>query len=703
MSYEQAPMPALIIRHTGQSFPLTSTSITIGRQPDNTIVLADSQVSRHHATISLQAGTFVIQDLGSANGTYVNEQRIEAAQILHDGDVIRLGSIIFDVQMISAMDETMQMPLSGPPAAAYRRPATEPRRSILPVIIGLLAVGVVAVCAVIALMLLFSRLRGGEPIVLVQSPSQGAQIAAGNEIILQATASGASNITRLELKVNDFLVATATSPDAGGTSSLTVSQPWTFGQTGPHVISAVAYTSRSSVSAPASVSFTVVGSVSQATPTATQPGPSPTVPQPTATQPGPSPTAPPPTTPPPDTPLPDTPTPTHTPQPTHTPTPEPSATQPPPPQVEYFRASPNTIIVGGCTTLEWGAVHNATTASIDQGIGGVGTPGSRVVCPAETTTYVMTAIGQGGTATTSTTVTVQAALPDLTVESISFAPVPPVQGQDNEVHIILRNIGTGAAGPFHWEWQPGTAAPQGGHVPGGLNAGETTVVTTIWHPNNWYANLATVARVDVNNAVVESDETNNELQVNVQVIPPSEVITTLTSQASLDGYVIGGQGSYTNQEIRVGNYGTASGENVYRGFLSFDLTGIPASATIQSIELRFFQAEIIGDPYGKLSQFFLKHVDYGSSLEVGDFNATDYGSAWITSHTSPGDWYAITSDTLADWLEEALTDGRSRFQLRLQFSPETDDGSTADYIRIESGNNFMGTGNLPQLTITYIP
>jgi hypothetical protein len=85
-------------------------------------------------------------------------------------------------------------------------------------------------------------------------------------------------------------------------------------------------------------------------------------------------------------------------------------------------------------------------------------------------------------------------------------------------------------------------------------------------------------------------------------VVPGEVTVTLTGQGNLDGYVIGGMGSYNNQDIRVGNYGTASGENVYRGFLSFDLSGIPAGANVQSIQLRFFQVDVVGDPYGKLDR-----------------------------------------------------------------------------------------------------
>jgi len=76
--------------------------------------------------------------------------------------------------------------------------------------------------------------------------------------------------------------------------------------------------------------------------------------------------------------------------------------------IEYFRANLATVTWDTCASLEWGAAGNAATVTVDQGIGTLATtPGSQQVCPAQTTTYVMTAVGPGGTATASVTVTRQ--------------------------------------------------------------------------------------------------------------------------------------------------------------------------------------------------------------------------------------------------------------------------------------------------------
>jgi pSer/pThr/pTyr-binding forkhead associated (FHA) protein len=66
------------------------TAISIGRAPTNDIPLSDSSVSGEHCRIRPEGGVFVVHDLKSTNGTYVNEKRIERHR-LSEGDVIRVG------------------------------------------------------------------------------------------------------------------------------------------------------------------------------------------------------------------------------------------------------------------------------------------------------------------------------------------------------------------------------------------------------------------------------------------------------------------------------------------------------------------------------------------------------------------------------------------------------------------------------------
>jgi hypothetical protein len=92
---------------------------------------------------------------------------------------------------------------------------------------------------------------------------------------------------------------------------------------------------------------------------------------------------------------------TNTLTPTSTNTPMPGA-----PNIASFTCTPCTIAVGGSATLKWGPVAKATSASIDQGINGISTPGNQTVSPAATTTYTLTANGPGGTSQATVTITV---------------------------------------------------------------------------------------------------------------------------------------------------------------------------------------------------------------------------------------------------------------------------------------------------------
>ncbi len=72
--------------------PLDRTVINIGRRRDNTIVLDDMRISRHHCQLRFRFGEFVLYDLGSRGGTFVNDQRV-AECVLRPGDVLSLAGV----------------------------------------------------------------------------------------------------------------------------------------------------------------------------------------------------------------------------------------------------------------------------------------------------------------------------------------------------------------------------------------------------------------------------------------------------------------------------------------------------------------------------------------------------------------------------------------------------------------------------------
>ncbi len=78
---------------------MISQSVVIGRGPSNLLVINDSNVSRHHARIDLVNAIWIIFDLSSVNGTFVNGVRI-TRQALRAGDRIQIGAAVLEFQLI---------------------------------------------------------------------------------------------------------------------------------------------------------------------------------------------------------------------------------------------------------------------------------------------------------------------------------------------------------------------------------------------------------------------------------------------------------------------------------------------------------------------------------------------------------------------------------------------------------------------------
>lgn len=101
---EAPPRSRLVIQESptlepGVSFELGSAPLTIGRTQENAIALgADEYASARHARVEpLRDGVWIV-DLGSTNGTYVNEQPVEGRERLQDGDVVRVGETLLRIE-----------------------------------------------------------------------------------------------------------------------------------------------------------------------------------------------------------------------------------------------------------------------------------------------------------------------------------------------------------------------------------------------------------------------------------------------------------------------------------------------------------------------------------------------------------------------------------------------------------------------------
>jgi pSer/pThr/pTyr-binding forkhead associated (FHA) protein len=88
------PPNMFLIMEGVKAIPLDKTHITLGRSQDNTIVVDDPRVSRHHMEIRVIHKQFVLFDLASSGGTHVNNQRTSQV-ILYPGDTISLAGVNF--------------------------------------------------------------------------------------------------------------------------------------------------------------------------------------------------------------------------------------------------------------------------------------------------------------------------------------------------------------------------------------------------------------------------------------------------------------------------------------------------------------------------------------------------------------------------------------------------------------------------------
>ena len=95
-----APRNLVIVSGSGQgtTVELGANPISIGRSPGNTLVLEDDYVSGRHARLYPHEGAWVVEDLGSTNGTYMDRARLTAPMVLPVGTPVRIGKSILELR-----------------------------------------------------------------------------------------------------------------------------------------------------------------------------------------------------------------------------------------------------------------------------------------------------------------------------------------------------------------------------------------------------------------------------------------------------------------------------------------------------------------------------------------------------------------------------------------------------------------------------
>ena len=111
------------------------TEINVGRVQGNDLMLPKGNVSKRHARLLFRDGRFIVTDLKSTNGTYVNGRKIAQATIVREGDKIYIGDFVLRIEPVGA---------SGNQAAPTPLPLHEEASSDLPPQSGLPAAGLVS-------------------------------------------------------------------------------------------------------------------------------------------------------------------------------------------------------------------------------------------------------------------------------------------------------------------------------------------------------------------------------------------------------------------------------------------------------------------------------------------------------------------------------------------------------------------------------
>ena len=153
----------------GATFSLEGDQIIIGRDSSSGVAINDAEVSRKHARLSFQGGKYVLEDLGSTNGTFVNGQRLASPVVLKSGDVVSCGEqIVLMYESLSAdpgatvmsqrknvpprpaaapaPSPAYQAPVAPPPAPAYSAPLQTKKTNMTPIFIGVGVLFFICLC-----------------------------------------------------------------------------------------------------------------------------------------------------------------------------------------------------------------------------------------------------------------------------------------------------------------------------------------------------------------------------------------------------------------------------------------------------------------------------------------------------------------------------------------------------------------------------
>jgi hypothetical protein len=332
------------------------------------------------------------------------------------------------------------------------------------------------------------------------------------------------------------------------------------------------------------------------------------------------------------------------------------------PIIQSFYAEPSSISSGENSTLHW-QVSDATSVSIDQGIGAVATiSGSTAVSPTVTTAYTLTATNTSGSVTASTTVVVDEGEVGYGIIEINSTP--------SGASIYLDGVDTG-------KQTPNTLTS--------IESGNHTIKLTSWLYYNW-ENIITLNPGQI-----------LEIDAILELATTEEMIIKLSDSTGIDAGV-----ETANSGTNYGNLdffaaGNSAAPNTARAYLKFNLEGIPSEAVVTDVIFYLYNYGCWGS--GNASIGIYRVLENWEEDTINWSNQPNF-TAWcedaISFSSSGGGIFIAPFDATylcIDWINGTIPN--------YGFLLKAEDESTGTYAALFYSSESANEDNRPKLIIYY--
>lgn len=174
---------------------------------------------------------------------------------------------------------------------------------------------------------------------------------------------------------------------------------------------------------------------------------------------------------------------------------------------------------------------------------------------------------------------------------------------------------------------------------------------------------------------------------------------TYTSVPDRDGYIWKSGFLHTSARLYAGDNDGLIDADAISSVLCFDTGGIGDGAVIESAVLRVYQEDHQGSPYSKIGNLVVDHVTIGADVSLDDYDGGNITANIGTLSTTAVEEWKTLDVTAA--VQNDVTANRPRSEFRIRFSTESNDDNVSDFVIANDGEDSEGTGNLPQLVVSY--